>query len=891
MIAKTNISRKTRHSVMLSDFKGVDYSASPYDVATYRASDADNMMHENGQLHKRKGFEEIYKISNERINGIYEYEENGHYLIVYAGTTFYIKNIALNTAFSQIIITSGIDMYFTNNKIQFFSGSDTKLFIIGCGKYLYFDIVNGTPKIDIVENIAYIPVTTENIPDECATSNNQTSNYSVNMLTHKRKNKFCCTETTVEGTIRPCIASGISSVLSDFPSIKFGETSIYYKRWELDGNFDYESEAFLNVSYYSGNTEKTQFFSTKIRPGNIQILYDDRYISSAIGSTDSERISNYLSGASSGFSAGLFLFFYLKYDSSNQKTYLYGAYPENRNLDFNTFSGEIEYSTSGNSFDGVHDNYNIIDTCRFGCTFGTGGIEELFLAGALPNVDFHSFNGDFTYFPDDDRHALYVGTTRGSISGYGRLSDGTLAIYKKAVHEPTIYYRTAQMYNTGEILEGSGVYDNELIFPTTAGNVGETLVNNNCSVDFAGDSLILSKNGVFGIELSNNIKTSDRYARERSRLIYPKFSNFDFENAHMFVHDNKLYLSFGTDCYIADAGTMCSVSTSVGASFNYEWWRWSNIPARIWATIDDKLVFGTSDGTICRFYEGYEDVTLYRTQLGEISHSNSSGAFVYDRDLKNLIYDGAIISFPRPIYCTMLNNVRVYNNKIIIPEDNKIQIYTGQNVYINGSVYSITDIDLIEGTFSLLPDGTAATFDDDTIINIYEIIYPEENVNICNVDAETQTFKLFRDRPLSVTVPENTSGYVNLTAAIYQKKSVKAYWRTPILDFGSNSNAKTLLQITICQEFGTSGRIKFGYETARSFVEVESIKSKAFNFNDISLDNLTFDTFGADSYTRKVNERNFNFIRFYFASDENSDCSINKISLIYKFNKQNKGVQ
>ena len=114
MKARTNIRQRPRRQLVLTDFKGVDFSSSPYKVDPKRASSMRNMINEYGVNHKRRGWHEARLFSREgkplRINGIFEYH-NGDYscVIAHAGERMYVVSGGADKAVSVEGFTSGGD--------------------------------------------------------------------------------------------------------------------------------------------------------------------------------------------------------------------------------------------------------------------------------------------------------------------------------------------------------------------------------------------------------------------------------------------------------------------------------------------------------------------------------------------------------------------------------------------------------------------------------------------------------------------------------------------------------------------------------------------------------------------------------------------------------------
>ena len=63
-VEKNNIDRKV---FSLKDFRGVDYASSPLEVKPYRATDMANLLLRDGQLQKRYGFKQVYKVDGVNV--------------------------------------------------------------------------------------------------------------------------------------------------------------------------------------------------------------------------------------------------------------------------------------------------------------------------------------------------------------------------------------------------------------------------------------------------------------------------------------------------------------------------------------------------------------------------------------------------------------------------------------------------------------------------------------------------------------------------------------------------------------------------------------------------------------------------------------------------------
>jgi hypothetical protein len=162
---------------------------------------------------------------------------------------------------------------------------------------------------------------------------------------------------------------------------------------------------------------------------------------------------------------------------------------------------------------------------------------------------------------------------------------------------------------------------------------------------------------------------------------------------------------------------------------------------------------------------------------------------------------------------------------------------------------------------------------------------------ITNVDLDKKTFQIkngIDGKELMLY-----RGYINYAneVTVTRNQNVVAEYHTPIFDFGTIESSKTLLKMSVAVEPQLSGKLAFGYET-RNVYKMLNVKGiRRFTFDDFNFNDFSFDTGFNNSYSVRVNERNFNYIMFRFISDSDTDCIINKFTAIYKINKSNRGVR
>lgn len=876
MRANTNITRKERSSLTLSNLRGADFSSSPLDAASNRAVEMRNLYCDGGQLRKRHGWKEKLKFDG-RINGIFDYR-NGEYsaTIVHAGTKIY----RVKDGYSEDITGS---FYITDSKSQGFSSQD-KLYIIGCGDYLEYGVFNTVyednnftyeEKVAMLGKVSgYIPTTTVSINVDGEADKRETLD-EPNLLRNERINKLL----------------GVANNTG---------ASIY---WTLDSKIDYENDnpKFVHVTICTKDDDDNlvTLYASNLynnKPSNSLILKDYEMADP----TKKLNITKKLSGQT--------------HTDKVEKESAIGdiVYPNKIGFDINVLPQVEGLDNISVTFYHTPDNYektqNYIKKSTIGTLFGTNGNNDrLFVSGNAdcPNMVFWSADNNFTYFPD--RNYAKLGSETVAINGFGRLSDSTLAIYKeKDDKEATIYY-------------SSGIYENftlnnivvaKEIYSFKSGSTGEGAVTPYACAQLAGDNLMLSSNGVFGIVLTDNVATNERYARERSRLINKRLCQHDLSKAVGIAYKNRYYLAVDGVCYVADARYKTSVDDDIDGSYNYEWWYWDNIPARVWAVMGGKLYFGTDDGRICVFDDEYTDRTYSCTDKGELSIDSDNHCITYDGKLEVdgkpfPISNGDIVTLNDYlndyIYAIKLRSATVFDGKIEVFEDIITDFRNGDELfadnvgnsglYVN-SVYTVGDVDYGTCTFALYDSSGEAVMLRGGGFNLYRRF---TNYQFYVTNVENNTFQLSAvpnpdERDILKLSTYNEGIATNIYATFEHRRPVVAEWYSPMLDFGTPVSSKTLLGLTAVSEPIQGGKLSFGYET-RNANKIREMKG----INTFSLDNLDFNNFSLDtgfatSYSVKVFEK-FNFIQFRFVSDNDKDCALNSLTALYKINKSNRGVR
>ena len=533
--------------------------------------------------------------------------------------------------------------------------------------------------------------------------------------------------------------------------------------------------------------------------------------------------------------------------------------------------------------------------CCFGVVFGIDGASDrLFLSGnsLMKNADFFSETDDFTYFPEGN--VSRVGSDAVPIVGYSRLSDGVLAIFKQKsdMGDATIYYRKGTYK---EYYDDLGNLDHiDAVFSVLPGNIGEGVVSRFAIKDFGGDKLFLSENGVFGIVLSENIVSGERYSRERSRMVNARLCQEpNLHDAVAIVYKGKYYLAVNGHCYVADSRYRSTRSDNVDSAWGYEWWYLTDIPARVFAEIEGELWFGTADGMLCRFDEQYTDRSYQLCQVNDLDLSG--GKIVVNTMLKEQPKVGDTFITSSDLYGVAYNGFDgvadgrvIYNgegSKLAYMAEGEILtavVTAGTGLSENGE-YTVQDVDLESGTFALYQDGSMVAVTGVGFSLLRSLKGKELQITEVGENAESFGVSLWGEVQQLV---ERTDTPISLIGKIVFKRNVRAVWLSTMSGLGTAMTGKNLHRISITCEPHLRGKLSFGYEV-RPKTKLRSALgyTAPLSFDDLDFSRFSFDTAFASSYSVRIFERNINYIRLRVESDTDTECAFNRIELLWSYTR------
>lgn len=524
-------------------------------------------------------------------------------------------------------------------------------------------------------------------------------------------------------------------------------------------------------------------------------------------------------------------------------------------------------------------------------------------------------DGSNTILYSEYKNPLYIGgentITLGNtpITAWIKGTETSLYVFKKfSRQEENLYVIDPQL-----VTSSSNVYNvnkGEVLYLNKGYSVPESAVNQYCACNLANDILIVSDDGVYGIEMSANVASTERFARSRAEQIKNLLQEEDLTTAKAIVWDNKMFISVNGNVYIADARYRATFNGDMSDTFNYEWWFWDNIPVDYWIIINEKLCFVTSDNRICEFYDGFMDtlqdnvsvtaiddvgVTISKdyAEYNKVQFNGAHKEYINPSDIQGR-GNGLIIRNFSKLYTKINEGDIVYFDYVNEKPDSA---YPADNTEVN-TPYVVSEIDLEtkEVRFQTLSGGSVGflplPFGYSEYIRVSKIADKKYNM-VIDPDAA--------DGASNTTVKDDDGKTVNLiayngvntyTATVYKENPVVAVWKTGSYDFGSSLNAKSIERFSISFDRSSSKKLKLYYTTAnRGFPNlIKDLKKQ----NDFDLTNLTFLLFSFDqkfetSYTKNVLIRNFNYISFMLVSDDAEDFAINSISFVYKINRINRG--
>ena len=242
-----------------------------------------------------------------------------------------------------------------------------------------------------------------------------------------------------------------------------------------------------------------------------------------------------------------------------------------------------------------------IKKCSICTPYGYFNDNRIFIAGNPDhkNRDYACGVDDPTYW--EINQWTDIGSDHTAIMGYLHYGD-VLAIVKEDDNQDAeIYIRSASVQS-----------DNKVLFPVQQGVKGVGAISRGAFASLRDDALFYTREGVFAV--AGTDASQMRTVQNRSFYVDNRMRNeTGKENAVAVAWNNRYLICFPDSghCYVADA----RMQSAYNESYVYEWFYWDNIPAVAFLEYDGNLLFGTSDGKLCKFNSDMITMTKYSDGL------------------------------------------------------------------------------------------------------------------------------------------------------------------------------------------------------------------------------------------------------------------------------------
>ncbi len=576
-------------------------------------------------------------------------------------------------------------------------------------------------------------------------------------------------------------------------------------------------------------------------------------------------------------------------------------------------------------------DYKMISDCKFGATFGSEN--RLFLAGNpnYPNIDRYNVSNDLlgdniknqsyelTYFPSKNYRVL---GGRGAINGYVVATDSHLYVTKEN------YPNDEKLFIRERILDENGVVG----YHEYKTSVKKSPLNNKCIVRFYNDILILSEDGLHGIEISSNVLTDERLIKPRDgfikRDLVNAIKNYDHSKIFMVENDVYLYIFIGDDIYVADSRYLSKNEDGEVGNFSYEIVKWKAPATYLGAKIEEQnLELIQHDGKALYQLENgkdYDDLvkrhndflSLYTIQGMDKNAFLLPTAHMYIKDNPQ----DYVFKLKQGFKVIGVEGVDYYidNGMVVIDKSFAFRnISDGENVYFKekaendfvsievsgynegglGFPYNTQlelDLSKIYMNIAELPLKVSLIFEfnDTTYFRLtpftpteIPFIKQENNETIINYLERLNTY-LVDNQDYIFTTDGPQDCYINKPTLIQTR------WVGGVTDLKNNLMEKTMFRANIyATRQSKGGSLVFGYKTMG---KSNYLMKDTFDIaNQSSLESLDFNHFGFNTFSEMgasfpLKENNFLYIQFEIVGT--GQIELNSIEIIYKLNRLLKSI-
>lgn len=887
--------RTTAKKVLtLNDIKGVDLSSAPLSVKPTRASYMKNMICKGGVNHKRNGFVQAAQSFDsegecQKINGIYPIAFGEHFA-VHTGTDLRYCNSDFIS--QKSILDEGTKL--ADEKSQGFYVGEELFLRSGECLYYYDTKKEGGKLLPLFDSDkAYVPTTSIGITDKDHGALTEPFE-EVNLFGSKRINKL--------SGQRNENLTGESS--DDNTIYKNGSSATFY----LDGEIDLTKSIKVTVDVYIANQFGENYGEKWTMPLNA-FWGSDRYVASncavntvfEFDGTSDGTVEGKSTLVSNGVSATVEAF--VEDSSSNTNVGKFkctiGNIGERGVI---TFTPALPSPVIGE--DNITVEYSVAKEApkiKCACEVAlTAKGKQLAIVTEDDVVYYSSPAHGWGYFPDKS----YIKSINNVTAVFD--GDGTLVVTSR--HESAVI--------SFNIRESDGL----VVVPRVNAiysDIGS--ISPYASVNLEGDTLILTRKGVFGIGPRGVYIRSSAINKE---LL--KFSEKDFEQAVACEHDARYYLFIGGVVYIADARYKVKFHEGerLASSYEYEWWRWElGVPISVLCH-NDKMYIGRDDGRVLCLSDGYVDREELELKDGEEYNLLENGvgigyAFAFDEDIDltgaeieicNAFKDNGIPSgYIESVNIDTTNSV-VTANIIYDPdatlsilekicEQKEISIMTSNGAKFESIVKSINFGEDESAIVTVTVPVDSPKFETPTVANIFVKVTCERFLLKEGQAGNEKKYFLVEKKDSQKEFDEVAVlyNYDEMTAKLIWEKPVECELHSAVLNLGSDVKEKVLHELCFVPSIDTTGVVQLGFETNKNgalddvgsfgglgIVSTPSVSGE-LDVGALDFNNFTHDTSFARTFKKRLHERGVEFVKFKLASKTADGFSIERLSCIYSY--------
>ena len=546
-------------------------------------------------------------------------------------------------------------------------------------------------------------------------------------------------------------------------------------------------------------------------------------------------------------------------------------------------------------------DYDLIAKNKFGVSFGSEN--RLFLAGHpdYPNIDRFNVSNDLlgnnqenqsyelSFFPSKNYRVL---GGKGPINGYVTATDSLLYVTKQD------YPNDEKLFIRQRILDENGIVGyNE--FKTS---INKTPLNHKCIVRFNNDIVMLTKDGLYALEISENVLTDERLLKLRSGFInkelIAKVNGYD--NDKIFILENNLYMYIfiGQDVYVADSRYTDRNENNIIENLSYEIVYWK-LPKTYKTGHLDKNTLKILNETGKFLYtldqdQNFDENLEKVVQITNTTTFGDSNAFVVPVALQDLVvnpenytvqfyegyklvgkvdtdftYNNGLVTYVNPTAFRGIENDKTYYFK---DSSNNFYPFVVSNSIpmVSFTLPSNTDGDktAIYESIAEIPLSISTVFTFNSVNYVRLSPYSQSTVlrltrNTGETDAQyierlNENFKDYEDYFFKV------SGLKDVI--INQKEMIEMTWISGISDLGNRLMEKKTYKFNIyATKKENENTITIGYNTRRRAFDETKYDINVSNpntFKRTSLANYGSTTFRESGFSIPMKENNFLYIQF-----------------------------